>query len=263
LTEGRADFRQMQQGVSILRARTQAEEIPMPMKLLVVDDEAPVVEVLKAFLKPSGSDVVGLTDSLKAAEWVEREKFDGIILDVRMPDLDGFELTRRARASFLNSKTPVAMLTGLDDVETMRRGFRAGVTCFLGKPITRARVASVVSAMRGAIVMERRRSVRLPYRTKVECLAGSCLEKRFIAESLDIGEGGMLIQPSGGLALGDQFNLKFQIPTSRDLLRMQARVVRLGPPDSVATEFLDSTIRDKTAIRDYMIWEAARVARPA
>jgi DNA-binding NarL/FixJ family response regulator len=58
------------------------KEISMSMKLLVVDDEAPVVEVLKAFLEPTGSDVVGLTDSLKAAECVEREKFDGIILDV-------------------------------------------------------------------------------------------------------------------------------------------------------------------------------------
>jgi CheY-like chemotaxis protein len=254
LTEGRADFRQVQQGSAILCARTQAEEIPMPMKLLVVDDEAPVVELLKAFLEPSGADVVGLTDSLKAAERVEREKFDGIILDVQMPDLDGFELTRRARASFLNSRTPVVMLTGLDDVDTMRRGFRAGVTCFLGKPITRGRVTNLVSAMRGAIFTERRRSARLPYRTKVECLAGSCLEKRFIiAESLDIGEDGMLMQPSGGLALGDRLNLKFQIPTSNHLLCTQARVVRLEPPDRVATEFLDSTIRDQTAIRGYMM----------
>jgi DNA-binding response OmpR family regulator len=121
----------------------------MSMRLLVVDDEDPMMNLLKDILQASGGDVVGLTDSAEAAEWVEREKFDGLFLDALMPNLDGFELTRRARASSLNNKTPIVMLTGLDDVHTMRRAFKAGASFFLGKPITLDRVRNVVGAMRG------------------------------------------------------------------------------------------------------------------
>src|SRR5437763_15088849 len=116
----------------------------MSIRLLVVDDEPPVVEVLEAFIASTGSEVVGLTQGLEAAERVEGERFDGIILDARMPDLDGFELTRRTRASFLNSKTPIVMLTGDCAVETMRQGLKAGATYFLGKPLTQDRVQNVV-----------------------------------------------------------------------------------------------------------------------
>ncbi len=225
----------------------------MSMRLLVVDDEAPVVEVLKAFLEPTGSDVVGLTNSLEAARWVEQEKFDGIILDVRMPQPDGFELTRRTRASSLNSKTPVVMLTGQDDVETMRQGFKAGATCFLGKPVTRDRVHSVVNAMQGPILAERRRNARLPLRTKVDCVGGTCHEKRFVAESLNIGEGGLLLQSPVELKVGEEIKLQFQLPSEERPLRMRGRVLREEPLSRYALEFLSSMIRDQEAIRQYII----------
>jgi CheY-like chemotaxis protein len=225
----------------------------MTIKLMVVDDEAPVVEVLKAFLEPTGSHVVGLTDSLKAAECVECEKFDGIFLDVKMHPPDGFELTRRTRASFLNCKTPVVLLTGMDDVDTMRRGFRAGATCFIGKPITRDRVQRVVNAMSWAILVERRRNARLPLRTKVECGGGTGHAKCFVAESLNIGEDGMLIQGPVGLTVGEELSLQFQLPQLCRPLRQQGRVVRQEHSGQVAIEFLGSTIGDQEAIRAYIM----------
>jgi DNA-binding response OmpR family regulator len=224
------------------------------MRLLVVDDEAPVVDVLKAFLESSDSDVVGLTNSQEAAEWVEREKFDGIFLDVRMPGLDGFELTRRVRTSSLNSTTPVVMLTGLDDVDTMRQAFKVGATGFLGKPLTRDRVRSVVSAMRGIIFSEQRHNARLPLRAKVACVGGNCQEKRFVAETLNIGEGGLLLQSPVGLAVGEEVLLHFQLPSSDRPLRLRGRVLRQEPSDRVAIEFVGSSIGDLEAIRDYIVW---------
>lgn len=225
----------------------------MSMRLLVVDDEALIVEVLKSFLEPSDSDVVGVTDSRAAAEWVEQEKFDGIFLDVRMPDLDGFELARKARASSLNSRTPIVMITGLGDVDTMRQGFKVGATCFLCKPITSERVRCVVNAVRGPMLIERRRVARLPYQAKVECVGGACHEKRFEAETLNISEGGLLIQSSVGLAVGDELLLRFHLPSAPRLLRVWGRVLREEPPGRFAMEFFDSSVRDQEAIRDYVL----------
>jgi hypothetical protein len=107
------------------------------------------------------------------------------------------------------------MLTGYDDVETMRQGFRAGVTFFLGKPFTRERATGLFSAMRGAILREKRQHARLPYRTAVECSVGDPPERRFTAESINVGEGGMLIEPSGGVEKGQVLRLEFRMPNRK------------------------------------------------
>ena len=228
------------------------EALSMSVRLLIVDDEPPILDILKAALQRLGADVVALADSQQASEYLEREKFDGLIVDVRMPPPDGFELTRRARASALNSKIPVVMLTGLDDADTMRKGFRAGATCFLGKPVTRERVRNLYNAIRGLLLTEKRHSARLPFRTKVTCRWGTYGEKQ-IVQSLNVGEGGMLLQASGKLEVDQELTLEFAIPTSEKPLCMRAKVVRRESPGRIAVEFIDSTIKDREAIQQYVI----------
>lgn len=112
----------------------------MSLKLLVVDDEVPVMKFVKATLESLGYEVLALSDSQKALRRIEREKFDGVFLDARMPGIDGIELTRAVRASESNSAVPIVMLTDLDDVYTMRAAFKAGVTFFQPKPVDRMAV---------------------------------------------------------------------------------------------------------------------------
>jgi len=139
----------------------------MPIRLLIVDDEASVLEVLTSMLEPLGSKVVAEVDGQKAAHYLDTQKFDGIIVDAHMPPPDGFELIRRARASSLNSKAPILLLTGSDDADTMREGFKAGATCFLGKPLPLEQLHKLLNTLRAASLMERRHSARLPLQTKV------------------------------------------------------------------------------------------------
>lgn len=223
------------------------------MKLLIVDDEPSVLQYLKATLQPLAEDIVAVQNSDEALEQLDQQRFDGVILDVMMPNLDGFEVTRRARASTLNSRSPIALLTGYDDAQTMIKGFKAGASCFLGKPITREKIQGLVTFMRGPVMFERRRSARLPYRCKVSCSAGPLREHRFISESVNLGEGGMMLEPSGGLQAGQQVHLEFEIPTSEKALRMLAKIVRSEPPDRIAVQFLDSSIRDREAIQEFIL----------
>jgi len=108
----------------------------MALKILVVDDEQDILKLVKGLLEPLGVEVLGLADSREAAQRVNKEKFDGVFLDSRMPYLDGFGLAKSIRGSPLNGKVPIVMLSGANDVETMRKGFQAGITFFLSKPIT-------------------------------------------------------------------------------------------------------------------------------
>ncbi len=225
----------------------------MPMRLMVVDDEIPVLQVMRDLLEPLGNDVTTFSNSAEAAERLEAQRFDCILLDANMPAPDGFELTRRARASGVNNRTPIVMLTGMSDVETMQRAFSAGATGFLGKPITRDRIQNLLAAMGGPISRERRRSARLAFRARIECVRGGLPAQRFIAKCLNLSEGGLLLEPSGGAEIGERLNLEFQLPTNDRALRTAARVLRKESGDRIAVEFSDLALRDLEAIQEYIV----------
>ena len=225
----------------------------MPMRHMVVDDEIPVLQVLRDLLEPLGNEVTAFSNSAEAAERLEAQRFDCILLDMNMPAPDGYELTRRARASGVNNRTPIVMITGMTDVETMKRAFSAGATGFLGKPISRDRIQNLLAAIGGPISRERRRSARLAFRTKVECVRGGPRAERFVAESLNMGEGGMLLEGAGGAEIGERLSLEFRLPSADRPLRTSARVLRKEPEDRMAVEFLDLAIRDLEAIQEYIV----------
>jgi len=83
----------------------------MALKIMAVDDEPEVLKLLKALVEPMGCVVVTFEDSREAGRVVEKEKFDGIVLDAYMPHLDGFQLAERIRSSHLNNEVPIVMLT--------------------------------------------------------------------------------------------------------------------------------------------------------
>lgn len=230
----------------------------MPLKILVVDDETQVLDVVKLMMENLGCEVVTYVDSRKAAEILETQKFDGVLLDVRMPDLDGFELARRIRGSPPNATVPIVMLTGLEDVETMREGFRAGATFFLPKPFTQERAWSLYTAMRGAMLTEKRRHARLPLRTPVRCAWGPYHDKAFTGDSVNISEGGMVIESAGGVDVGAEVELEFLLPQVMKLVRLQGEVLRKEAPDRIAVGFSAVTPEDFDAIRKFIRWGVKR-----
>jgi len=248
----------------------------MPPKILVVDNEPEALRLIKSIVEPLGYEVLALADSREAARRLETEKFDGIVLDVLMPHLDGFELVRRARASPLNRRAPVLIITALHDVGTIRRCFALGVTFVLPKPFTYEQICGLFSSARGAMLHERRQHARLPFCTIVECRAGKLGEICFRALSLNLGEEGMLLEPSGGLNVGEDLTLEFALPRVCDprearvhaqrtpfLPRppapepaprsMPARVVRKEPPDRIVVRFTALSEEDRKLIQRFIM----------
>ena len=186
----------------------------MAVKILIVDGDPAALELAKA----STSSVqwcvlVPVQDGRDAAKLLALQKFDGIVVTDRVPNVDGFELIRHVKESPLNSGAPIVMLTSDDNIDTMRRGFKAGVTFFAAKPPNRERFFRLFNAVHGAMENERRRHHRLPYHTSVKCcLADQEGKGTFMAESVEISEGGMSIKPSGGMAVGQILELEFTFP---------------------------------------------------
>ena len=131
-------------------------------RMLVVDDEIALLEFLGEVLKGRGASPHCVQSSRQAAELVDREKFDGVFLDWKMPELDGLELARHIRWSKSNSRCPIAMLTGAAEPEGLRQCFRAGVNFFLQKPATVAQIERLFNAARDAMFQEHLRYLRIP-----------------------------------------------------------------------------------------------------
>ncbi len=219
------------------------------MKILLVDDEPEICRLVKSMVEPLGVEVHTSSDSLEAAKILEKEKFDGIMLDVAMPNLDGFQLTRKIRATPPNRQAPIIMITGMDDVDTMRRAFEAGATFFIGKPISREKVYAIFRTARGAMLAERRRYARIPYRTSVTCVRE---EERTNTTSINIGEGGMRLEGSGAAAVDDTVSLEFNMPDVKDAIKVTGKVRGKETSGRTSIEFINPTEASRGLIREYI-----------
>ena len=113
-------------------------------RILVVDDEQRYVRVLKAILEGVGYGVLTAMDGAAALVVAEREPLDLILLDVRMPVMDGLETCRSLREFSL---TPVIMLTALADEEDRVRGLDAGADDYVTKPFSAGELLARVRAV--------------------------------------------------------------------------------------------------------------------
>jgi two-component system, cell cycle response regulator len=122
----------------------------MPARVLVVDDTPFNVKLLTAFLEYENYAVSTAADGFEALAKIEAEQPDIVLLDVLMPPgIDGFETCRRIRADPATAHIPVVMVTALQDVDQLVRGFEAGADDFLTIPVNRlALMARVRSQLR-------------------------------------------------------------------------------------------------------------------
>ena len=86
----------------------------MSAKILVVDDEPSIVDVLTRFLSREGYSVVTAVNGREALEQVRQEPPDLILLDVTMPEMDGFKVCQQLKEDQSTALIPITMLTGLD-----------------------------------------------------------------------------------------------------------------------------------------------------
>jgi len=113
-------------------------------KILLVDDEAKVCELVKAYLVKDGYDVIVAADGKTAVEQAQRHKPDLIILDLNLPELDGLEVCRAIRRQ---SNVPIIMLTARDDEVDKIVGLELGADDYVTKPFSPRELAARVNAV--------------------------------------------------------------------------------------------------------------------
>ena len=121
-------------------------------RVLVVDDQDDARGFLSLLLKMRGFDVVSAESGRRALDVLAETPVDVILLDVMMPEMDGFEVCRELQKSPATAAIPVILLTARDDLETRAQGMGLGVADYLTKPVNRhellERLRTQVSARR-------------------------------------------------------------------------------------------------------------------
>ena len=100
------------------------------IRILAVDDEKPIAELIRFSLKRAGYECVCVYDGVEAANIIEKETFDLILLDIMLPGIDGFELMEYIRTTGI----PVIFLTAKNAVHDRVKGLRMGAEDYMVKP---------------------------------------------------------------------------------------------------------------------------------
>ena len=106
----------------------------MPKLALVVDDSKIMCEMIAVKLKAMSFEVTSAFDGVQGVDKASKEKFDVIITDINMPNMDGIELIRLLRDNGANKFTPVLVLTTEGSDEAKKRGKAAGASGWIVKP---------------------------------------------------------------------------------------------------------------------------------
>ncbi len=112
--------------------------------LLVVDDQPQNIEVLEAFLVPMEFEIVKAANGAEALQKLQGNQIDLVLLDIIMPGMDGFEVTRRIRKT---NTLPIILVTALRETEDRVKGIEAGCDDFISKPVDKMELLARVRSL--------------------------------------------------------------------------------------------------------------------
>jgi DNA-binding response OmpR family regulator len=118
----------------------------LPARVLIVDDEPEIGRILAVILRGAGFEVAAVDGGRAALEHLAASATDLVLLDVTMPELDGFETLRRIREAPATARLPVLMLTANAGAADRARAESLGADDFIAKPFDPAEVVERIHA---------------------------------------------------------------------------------------------------------------------
>ncbi|MGQ9475558.1 MAG: response regulator transcription factor [Actinomycetota bacterium] len=116
----------------------------MAERILIVDDDATMVNLLSTVLEFEGFQAIKALSGMEALRMIEEERPDLVLLDIMMPDMDGFEVLATLRNDPATEKLPVVMLTARSEDRDVFEGWRRGADEYVTKPFDPQRLVEVI-----------------------------------------------------------------------------------------------------------------------
>lgn len=124
-------------------------------RILVVDDNAINRKVLSSVLTENGYDITMASDGLEALHCVYEERPDLVLLDIQMPEMDGFEVCQRLKSNPTTEDIPIIFITASDGVDKKVQGFRLGAVDYISRPFQMAEVLARVGSQLSLQALQR------------------------------------------------------------------------------------------------------------
>jgi len=115
--------------------------------ILIADDEEHIRRILEVRLKSAGYDVIKASNGKEAVELAIKEKPDLIIMDIMMPQMDGFQATKTLKSRLETAIIPVMMLTAKKDIDSELKGIDMGADDYMTKPFDGQRLLARVKML--------------------------------------------------------------------------------------------------------------------
>ena len=119
----------------------------MAKRILVVDDDENILSLERTILEQKGFVVTTAAGGAEALEILGKEDFDLILLDVMMPEIDGFTVCRKIKEEPRTKEIPVIFLTAKGGGEALAEGFESGAIMYINKPFTANKLLTIVNTM--------------------------------------------------------------------------------------------------------------------
>jgi DNA-binding response OmpR family regulator len=123
---------------------------PKPKQVLVADDEPDIVTIVEMILRTEGYEVLKATNGLEALELAERHNPDLILLDILMPDMDGWEVLRLLHVDPSTAEIPVAMISAKTGSRAKIASMQEGAVDYITKPFDSRELLTKVRAILGS-----------------------------------------------------------------------------------------------------------------
>jgi DNA-binding response OmpR family regulator len=172
---------------------------PMATRILIVDDDFDVIKQVGLFLDGQGYEIVPAQSGQEALQKAVEAQADLILLDINLPDIDGYEVCQQLRARSETADVPIVMFTSLRSVDDRVKGFSAGADDFITKPI---HPAELQARLRAVLVRSTRRE---PVPEKRACVIGFLGAKGGVGTTTVAvnAAAGLLKQSAGDVMLAD------------------------------------------------------------
>ncbi len=119
----------------------------MAKRILVVDDDENILNLEKTILEQKGFQVTTADGGAQALKVLADQSFDLILLDVMMPEVDGFSVCRKIKEDPRQKDIPVIFLTAKGGGEALAEGFESGAVMYINKPFTANKLLTIVNTM--------------------------------------------------------------------------------------------------------------------
>jgi DNA-binding response OmpR family regulator len=115
-------------------------------RIMVVDDDPDTVTILSRYLRREGFSTIEASSGAECLRAATDRNIDVILLDLMMPEMDGFEVCRALKAKRETAEIPIIMVTARDDIDARAEAMRLGVSDFLAKPVNRHQLVNSIIA---------------------------------------------------------------------------------------------------------------------